>query len=249
VSERFRGAGLDLEACPASDVGAPEDLVTIGGRPWTLMHLNYCDMFVRAYPHLSLPEDPSYVEIGPGLGRGMEVVAKLFPRATVIGFDIAPQLYVAHQYLKSIFSERFLTYDDAMRLEPADAGEARRMLAGRVTVLPAARLKTWTRLPVDVFWNSASFQEMEPDNVRNYLALVNGMSPRSIYINALPGGNFRARVERGQVSTAEPVTEDIYFASLAPDYEASAIYPTDYFLAEGWAYRSYVFRRRGPAQA
>lgn len=247
VAERFRAAGLDLAACPASDVGAPEDLVMIDGRPWTLAHLNYCDMFGRAYPHLGLPEDPTYVEIGPGLGRGMEVAGKLFPGATVLGFDIAPQLYVSHQYLRSVFGERFLTYDEAVRLDPADAGEARRMLGGRVAVLPAERLKSWVALPADVLWNSASFQEMEPENVRNYLALVRRMAPRAIYINALPGGNYRPEVASGQVSTAEPVGEAIYVDALAPDYEVAAVYPTDYFLADGWAYRSSVFRRQGAA--
>ena len=42
-------------------------------------------------------------------------------------------------------------------------------------------------IPVDLFWNASSFQEMEPEVVANYLKFVN-RAAKSVYLLEVMGG-------------------------------------------------------------
>ena len=48
------------------------------------------------------------------------------------------------------------------------------------------------KMAVDLFWNAASFQEMEPDVVANYLQYVN-KSARNVYLQELMEGQIKAK--------------------------------------------------------
>jgi len=101
-------------------------------------------------------------------------------------------------------------------------------------------MPAWANCKTNVFWNSASFQEMEPDVVLNYLELVKHMAPEWVYINALPGGNFWGEWHPGQGGTKQPVLDKYYFQGLGELYKLSALYDTDYLLRAP-RYKSYVF--------
>lgn len=242
VAQRFKVAGLDLQKCGTSDVGSPEGATEISGARWTARHLNYCMTVASAVPHVPFTDDMVFVEIGPGLGRNAEVLAKLYPQATIVLFDIPPQLYVLEQYLTAVFGNRILGY----RTSTALAQEPNRLAAirGKIVVLPTWHLPLWQDVQADIFWNSASFQEMEPDVVRNYLRLVKGLRPKCIYLNELAGGNYWGKPTPHAGGTLEPVTDEIYLSALADSYDCIARYPTEYFLHD-WDYTSYVFSRRG----
>src|SRR3989442_5199530 len=132
-------------------------------------------MFADALWPMPLSQDAVMVELGAGLGRNIEVVAHLFPHATLLLFDIPPQLYVSHQYLASVFSNRVIGYDEAVSIAPECMipDHAR----GKIVILPTCRLPNWAGVHVDLFWNSASFQEIEPHVVAKYLRLGVEMSP------------------------------------------------------------------------
>lgn len=240
VSEKFQAIGFDIRSCPTTRLGNPEDLLEIDGAAWSFMHLQYCAIFADAYRHLSLKPDAVICELGPGMGRNLEVIARLFPNATLLAFDIPPQLYVANQYLTSVFGKRALGYGSALQVEPR--GRVPDEARGRIVMLPTWKMPEWSGVPVDVFWNSASFQEMEPAVVRNYLGLVRSMRPEFIYINALPQGNYWGGASAGTGGTKLPVTEREYKESLSGSYRVLTEYATDYFLRSK-DYRSYVFGR------
>jgi putative sugar O-methyltransferase len=243
VQEKFDKLGLRLNDCPTSLVGNPEDVFHSEDSPFSLMHLTYCSMIIDALRHISPGLDLAtltYCEIGPGMGRQAEVIAKLFPSATIVCFDIAPQLYVSHQYFESIFADRLVPYDEAIVMMPEQ------MPSGKIVLLPMWRLNEWASFKIDLFWNSASFQEMEPDNAANYISVVKKMRPKYAYINSLPGGNFSTN---SWITTEKPVTEALYKSAFAPEYSLTHEYGTDYLMLDREEYRSYIFERLPDAAA
>jgi putative sugar O-methyltransferase len=240
VKQKFERAGLQLAQCGTTAHGNPEDLVEIDGAFWSFMHLQYCSMVADALQHISIVEDAVVCELGTGLGRNVEVLGRLFPRATLLLFDIPPQLYVANQYLRSVFGDRVIGYDAAVGL-PADSAIPE-SVRGKIVVLPTWRFPTWSGVGIDLFWNSASFQEMEPHVVKNYLKLVSRMRPGWVYINAMPEGNYWGTRRSGQGGTKAPVLDHYYGDGLGGNYDLQVTYPTDYFLRDQ-NYVSYVFRR------
>lgn len=233
VKDKYENMSLDIQKCPASLYGNPEDLIEMGATFWSLAHLQYCSMFIDAAQHMTFGSDMVFCELGSGLGRNVEVLAQLFPKATLFLFDIPPQLYVAHQYLSEVFGNRMIKYSEAVLLKPASNKNIPDYVKGKIVLLPSWFMPIWSGVQMDIFWNSASFQEMEPNVVVNYLRLVKMMNPTWIYINALP---------QGKNGTKIPISDRYYTESLGSLYYLSCSYETDYFL-RSQGYMSYVFKR------
>ena len=250
TKEKFERIRMDLGNVPASTCGKPDDLVEIEGLPWSRSHLQYCSMFADAARYIKFPAQGVLCELGPGMGRNIEVMAKLFEDATFLLFEIPPQLYVANQYLRTIFGPRVISYREAIAMSPASGDASIPPAAkGKILVLPTWRMPAWATTKVDVFWNSASFQEMEPDVVMNYLRLVISMKPEWIYINAHPRGCLWGDGKTQDGGSRVPVTESVYVQTLKDRYDLHCTYGTDYFLRPR-ALTSYIFaRKQGTAPA
>jgi len=238
VKAKFDALKLNLDMCPTSRFGNPEDLLEVNEGLWSREHLQYCSMFADATRYISFYERSTICELGPGMGRNIEVMAHLLPGATFLVFDIAPQLYVSNSYLQAVFGSRVIPYRDAVSLKPGPD-----QIKGQIIIMPSWKVPEWASCKIDVFWNSASFQEMEPEVVRNYLGLVSQMGPESIYINALPGGNYWGEWRRGKGGTKAPVEGKYYFESLKDSYNLAHSYTTDLFLQKP-DHVSYIFKRR-----
>lgn len=247
VKRKFEQANLVLEDCPMSLVGNPEDVLEIGEKPYSFTYLNYCAMLADAALHIELRDGMTMCELGTGLGRNIEIFAKLFASATLLVVDIPPQLYVSHQYLRSVFPDRVISYSDAIRLEPELLADQRELVRGKIIMLPTWSLPKWSNFKIDLFWNSASFHEMEPDVVTNYLRLVQHMAPSHVYINAIPAGNYWGTWKPGRGGTKLPVTGGQYLEALRHQYRLKASYDTDYFLRIN-DHTSYIFERRAELQ-
>ncbi len=242
VRQKMERINLSINNCPTSLYGNPEDIVNINGNYWSLMHLQYCVILADFLTFSPINDGDVVLELGTGMGRNVEVMAHLFPKSTFFVVDIPPQLYVANQYLQSVFGSRVVTYQDAVELFPDDNNSLPEGLRGKIIILPTWRMPAWSKLKLDLFWNSASFQEMEPDVVKNYLQLACSMSPGWIYINALPHGNYWREWKPGVGGTKLPVKDDIYFDTLKEFYTLHQLYNTDYFLRTK-DYKSYIFKR------
>lgn len=241
VAAKFERVAWNLQRCAANRIGNPE-VVEFGGQLWSLDHLQFCSMLADAAAEIPFSESSTVCELGPGMGRNIEILAHLFPRATLLMFDIPPQLYVSNQYLSKVFGSRVIGYRDAIRLQPV-RGQLPPDVVGRIVVLPTWKMPEWSSTPIDVFWNSASFQEMEPDVVANYLGLVKRMGAKWIYINAQPTGNYAQEWKPGQGGTKVPVVDAYYFEALQPAYRLARSYRTDYLPHVPQEYRSYIFSR------
>jgi len=242
IKQKMDRLGLDINACHTTLFGNPEDIIEINGHFWSTAHLQYVSMTADALMHMKLREDPVVCELGTGLGRNIEVMAQLFNRGTFLVFDIPPQLYVANQYLGAVFGNRVVPYREAVKMRPGGQTGTEK-IKGKILVLPTWEMHHWAKNKIDLFWNSASFQEMEPDVVGNYLRLVNSMSPEWIYINALPQGNYWGKPRVGGGGTLAPVTEQSYFEALKESYRLVQTYETDDFLRQP-DHRSYVFAKQ-----
>jgi putative sugar O-methyltransferase len=242
VKRKFNNNSIDIFRCPTTEYGNPEDLLSINGTKWSLAHLQYCSMFIDALNYITFKPNMLFCELGSGLGRNIEVLAKLYEKATFLIFDIPPQLYVANQYLLSVFGKRVISYSDAIRISPFK-GEDLKSTQGKIVILPTWFMTNWANVKINIFWNSASFQEMEPNVVQNYLEIVKKMHPDFIYINAMPEGNYWGEWRPGHGGTKSPVLEKYYLTSLENNYFLKKRYFTDVFLRAN-KYVSYIFKNQ-----
>ena len=168
--------GTEWGAKPVQDlhlsmIGNPEDRFEVDDRPWSYTMLNFYMRYAWACQFIEFDSIDSIAELGSGSGKQAEVLANLYPDLTFFLYDIPPQLYVAHQYLKAVFPDRVVQYGDDLSLEK-----------GSINLLPSWRFTDLRELHPSLFWNAASFQEMEPDVVRNYLGTVSEAAPDHIYL-------------------------------------------------------------------
>lgn len=243
VLRKFNDIEEDLFKCPADRYGNPDNVVTVNGTLWTLQHLQYCSLYADFAKYIPRTPDMVMCELGTGMGRHIEIMARLYERATFLMFDIPPQLYVANQYLMTVLGDRVVPYEKAVRIEPGIGTDLPEEVKGKIVVLPSWKMPEWSGCRTDIFCNISSFPEMEPDVVANYLELVKRMQPEHIYISARPEGNCQGEWRPGMGGTKAPVTEKCYFDSLDGEYELVTTYPTDYFLRKT-GHMSYIFRKK-----
>lgn len=166
------------------------------GRAW----LNYLLMMAALSRHVR--ERPrSFLEIGGGFGALGEVVMSRDPQARYVDLDIPPLCTVASYYLKERFPKRTTTYTgDLAAPGPITVG------AGSA-VLPNYRIDDLTD-DFEVFVNSYSFQEMEPDVVERYVDQVCRRGIRwAVSLNSREGKPKAAAA--GEWGALEPVTTDL----------------------------------------
>jgi len=158
---------FDLEGLGESQVGKPPQffrLLEADRRVgWTRPYLNYLLCLAGLSRHVdAAPRD--FLEIGGGYGVLGEIVMSRDPDARYVNLDLPPLTTVSSFYLDALFGDRVAVYDDAI----ADTGAIELPASGS---LPNWRICD-VQGPFDVFLNSFSFQEMEPDVVEHYVAQV-----------------------------------------------------------------------------
>lgn len=243
VKKKFDKIGFDISNCSMSLFGNPDDVSKINGNYWSTVHLLYGSMFADVIKEIYLKNPPKLVELGAGLGRNVEIFAKIYDKATLIIFDIPPQLYVSNQFLVKVFGERVIPYKDAIKLKVNNNNRFQKLIEGKIIILPTWKMPEWKSIKIDIFWNSASFQEMEPHIVINYIKLVKEMKPEWIYINALEKGNYWGKWKPGRGGTKKPVLAKYYFEELNDIYTLHKEFYTDNFLRKK-EYTSWIFKMK-----
>ena len=205
-----------LGARPITDIetslaGNPEDVLEVDGKRYTPSFLScylryaYCSGFVD-FDELDL-----VVELGSGVGSQIEVLKKFHPRLTVVVFDIAPQLYVCEQYLKTVFPDDVVSYGVTREWDNLEALES-----GKIHIMGTSSFPALQSVPVDLFLSSASLQEMEPDVVANYLKIVNETS-QNVFLRQNFGGMSVAK--RGGAPGVLRKTEFPVYENALADFE------------------------------
>lgn len=111
----------------------------------------------------------SVLEVGGGYGAFSEIFMQAGdqPDRGMVIVDIPPVLYVATQYLKAVFPDKVVDYSTLRDVELITND----LLAGRILMIPPWMIDR-IDAHFDVFWNTASFQEMESPIIAKYVDLA-----------------------------------------------------------------------------
>lgn len=193
-----------LSGLSESRMGNPEEYFsTPEGNIYTIRFLTYYLRYAFVSKNLDFDNVRTFVELGSGAGRQIEILKKLHPNTTYLLFDIAPQIYIAERYLDSVFPGEVVSYRQTRSLKDLENLEK-----GKIYVFGSWQFPLLKGTEIDVFWNAASMQEMEPDVVGNYLSIVDQCAI-NVFIEAVMHGHHIAR-RPGEPGVLKKTTIDDY---------------------------------------
>ncbi len=176
-----------IDEFEASLVGNPEDIIKIGDKVYTMSILNYYLQYVYCCNYIDFDNIEIMVELGSGSGKQIEIIKKLHPDICFLLFDIPPQLYVCEQYLKAVFPNSVVSYKDTRNMDSIP-----KIQKGKIFIFGNWKFPIIEKVKIDLFWNAASFQEMEPDVVANYLNYINKQAD-AVFLQEVMAGKEVAR--------------------------------------------------------
>ena len=163
----------------ASAVGNPNNVFYVEGKLYVDSLIRYYLMYAYCCKFVNFDSIETVMEIGSGRGGQIEVLKKLHPHLTFFVFDIPPQLYVCEQYLKALFPDSLISYRETREMKTLPSKPE-----GKIFILPPWILPKIENLSYDLFWNSVSFQEMNPPTVSHYLKFVNQQTKKFVFLHA-----------------------------------------------------------------
>ena len=198
----------ELDGVGESRAGDPSQHFNFDGKLYSRSFLNY----LRGLVYLKKSVDTNLInnvlEIGGGYGTLGEILLKSdFDRNFYVNVDIPPLAYISTRYLEEVFGkENVAGYDLTKEMTVIDVAEMSKKYKAMV-------LCSW-QLPrlqgsFDLFVNYISFQEMEPDVVKNYAKHVNRLVKSYILLRNQRFGKQVAK-KSGNFGVLEPVTREHY---------------------------------------
>lgn len=154
----------------ASDFGKPQDLFLVKEKKYTMKFLSFYVRYCFAQKHVKLKGDEIIIELGSGSGFQVELLKKMYPNLTILCFDLPAQLYLCEKYLSNVLGSNAIISSEH-NLELTDLSNLEK---GKVHLFGNWQFPLLKNFQFDVFWNAASFGEMEPNIVVNYLGYVTG---------------------------------------------------------------------------
>jgi putative sugar O-methyltransferase len=203
--------GRSTNSIPISDIevstfGSPQDLFQISSHQYTMGFLNFYIRYCFSNKHISFKGDELIVELGSGSGYQVEVLKKLYPGMTILCFDLPAQIYLCAQYLTRAL-ESSKVHGPDVTLGWKDLSGIKR---GDIYLFGNWQFPLLRDQPIDVFWNAASFGEMEPDIVESYLDDVRGNATWIYLLQARHG-----KETSGKTHVRTPIVFDDYNRFLA----------------------------------
>jgi putative sugar O-methyltransferase len=195
-----------------SKIGEPIEQFEFDGQTYSRSSLNYLLGLAFLKKHL-LGEVPLKVlEVGGGFGTLGEILASSsIPEIQYIDVDIPPTNFVAQYYLQKIFGKKnVLTYAETSHCKQINIEKL-----PKFSVLCSWQIEKLVG-EIDLFVNFISFQEMEPQVVKNYLDNVVRLGARWILLRNMKEGKNVANEKK--IGVINPITGDDYI-SMLPDYE------------------------------
>ncbi|OFZ11405.1 MAG: hypothetical protein A3D92_13445 [Bacteroidetes bacterium RIFCSPHIGHO2_02_FULL_44_7] len=153
-----------------STFGNPSDLFEINGKKYTMQFLNFYIRLCFAQRQIGLKGTETIVELGSGSGFQVEVLKKVFPDLTILCFDLPYPLVLCEKYLSKSLGEQNIV-ESMKTIHWKDLKDVEK---GKVHMLGNWQFPLLKEFKFDIFWNAASFGEMEPAIVKNYLSYVLG---------------------------------------------------------------------------
>jgi putative sugar O-methyltransferase len=189
----YRAVIADLETgvlknrdLPEMLVGSPGDTFDLNGQTYATLYLDFAARINTAAKRIPLDRVRSVFEVGGGFGGNAHLLVHLYPNIRkYLIVDIPPILYCETQYLKAFFGNAVRDYravkaQDEVSFRDDDSLE--------FIVIAPWQLNQMNDCQIDVFWNSASFQEMEKDVVAFYAEEAAQKKPNWVYLYTLKNG-------------------------------------------------------------
>jgi putative sugar O-methyltransferase len=220
--------------------GEPVEHFEFEGRRFSRSSLNYLLGLAMLKKHLPAGYVPrTILEIGGGFGTLGEILsASGVEDLRYIDVDIPPTSFVAQWYLQHAVGENAVT-TYAMTREKREIDISS---LARLSVLCAWQIEK-LRGSVDLFVNFISFQEMEPQTVKNYLSHVDRLGARWLLLRNMREGKQK-RTVRNNVGVENPIRGDDYIDML-PGYELVArnVHPFGLRTVDGYHSEILILRR------
>ena len=107
----------------------------------------------------------SLLEIGPGFGSNIHLIEQNYPEIRkFIAVDIVPNIWVATEYLRSIYGD---CVKDYLATRETKEIKFKDDMSLEIFVIPTWQIEKISS-SIDCFWNANSFVEMTPSIVANY---------------------------------------------------------------------------------
>lgn len=127
-----------------------------------LQILDFLDVVER---NVTLKGVQSLLEIGPGFGANIHLIEQNYPEIRkFIVVDIVPNVWVATEYLRSIYGDCVKDYLATKEMKDIRFKDDKSL---EIFVIPTWEIENISS-SIDCFWNSNSFVEMTPRIVANY---------------------------------------------------------------------------------
>ena len=199
-----------LNSFSESLIGNPTQVFDFEKRRYSRSSLNYLLGLAALSKHTNLKKLTNILEIGGGFGTLGEIVASfLGPKVKYCNLDIAPIYEISKYYLENALEDKQLILNNQLS-EPISYNGG-----WNISVQPNWRIEEITGR-VDLFVNFISFQEMEPNVVKNYLDYVNSLQPNWILLRQIREGK-QLKTSANTMGVEVPITIDFY-ANYLVDY-------------------------------
>jgi len=166
-----------------------KETINIDGKEISLIYIDHLMRIYNFSQHIDFSKAKTVFEIGGGFGTNAHLLMSMYPNIKkYIYCDIQPILYVSTQYLKHFFKED--VYDYA-KLRDKNTISFKDNSEREIFCIPPWLLNN-VQADVDVFWNSASFQEMPVNTINKYIEFILKFSKNTSLATCLviyEGGN------------------------------------------------------------
>jgi putative sugar O-methyltransferase len=166
-----------------STIGNPADIFEIDGRKYSVHFLSYYLRYCFMHKCIPFTGSEIIVELGSGSGKQIEVLKKLYPNLTVLCFDLPGQIFLCEAYLSEALGKEQIVGTDTT-LSWKDMSQIKR---GHTHFFGNWQLPLTKDYEFDIFLNAASFGEMEPNVVKNYLSCIKGKAKHIYLLQARHG--------------------------------------------------------------
>jgi putative sugar O-methyltransferase len=161
-------------------LGNPIELIEGNGKTYSLAFLDYFHRALMLEKYLKISDSTYFFEIGPGYGGLADVLLKLYPHLKVCLVDNPPQLYLTEQYLRAMYPDDVLGYEETKDAKFIDRSSFDKKRIIILAPWDVSKIKDGT---FEVFTNQQSFQEMSPTTTKRYCEEVNRLVTKGVFLD------------------------------------------------------------------
>ncbi|MEO9485827.1 MAG: putative sugar O-methyltransferase [Ekhidna sp.] len=196
----------NLSRFSESQFGNPVEQFEFDGKLFSRSSLNYLLGLSFLKRNLEGEFPKCTLEVGGGFGTLGEIITKTVEDSKYINIDIPPTIFIAHQYLKSIFgNDDIFSYEETRNHEEIEID-----LLPKISCLPSWQIERLTG-KVDLFVNFISFQEMEPKIVNNYINQIKRLEAKWVLLRNMKEGKQK-KTEENKIGVVNPILSEDYLS-------------------------------------